>query len=48
MPHARWGLLPILHRDVEPLRKGDRIKQKQVAHDAVSSGLVRLFLSQNL
>jgi len=47
MPHARRGLLPIRSWDTESLRKGARIKQKQGAHDAVSSYLVSLSLSQN-
>lgn len=46
-PHARRGLVPIRSWDTESLRKGGRIKQKQGAHDAVSSDLVRLSLSQN-
>ena len=47
MPHARGGLVPILSGDAESIRKGGRIKQQQGAHDAVSSDLVSLFLSQN-
>jgi hypothetical protein len=44
--HARGGLLPILSRDAESIRKGDRMQPKQVTHDAVSSCLVSLSLSQ--
>src|SRR5262249_45402970 len=47
LPHARGGLVPILSWDAESLRKGGRIKQKQGAHDTVSSDLVSLSLSQN-
>jgi hypothetical protein len=39
--------VPILSWDTESIRKGYRIKQKQGAHDAVSSDLVSLSLSQN-
>jgi hypothetical protein len=42
MPHARGSLVPILSGDAESLRKGNRIKQQQGAHDAVSSDLVRI------
>ncbi len=48
MPHARGGLLPILSWDAESIRKGGRIKQKQGAHDAVSSYLASLSLPQNV
>jgi hypothetical protein len=48
MPHARGGLVPILGWDAESSRKGGRIKQKQGAHDAVSSDLVSLSLPQNV
>jgi hypothetical protein len=37
LPHACWGLLPILSWDAESLRQGCGVKQKQIAHDAVSS-----------
>src|SRR5215470_3090104 len=47
MPHARGGLLPILSWNAKSIRKGSRIKQKQGAHDAVSSYLVSLSLPQN-
>ena len=47
MPHTRGGLVPILSWDAKSLRKGDRIKQKQGAHNAVSSYLVSSSLSQN-
>jgi len=47
MPHTRAGLMPILSWDAESLRQGGRIKQKQGAHDAVSSDLVSLSLLQN-
>jgi hypothetical protein len=47
MPHARGGLLPILSWNAKSIRKGGRIKQKQGAHDAVSSSLVSLSLPQN-
>jgi hypothetical protein len=47
MLHTRGGLLPILSWDAKAIRKGGRIKQKQGAHDAVSSYLVSLSLSQN-
>ena len=42
MPYAREGLLSIRRWDAESLREGDRVKQKQSAHDAVSSYLVSL------
>ena len=42
VPHARRGLVPIRSGDTESLRQGCRIKQKQVAHDAVSSCLVSI------
>ena len=44
--HARWSLLPIFSWDAQSIRRGDRMKPKQVAHDAVSSCLVSLSLSQ--
>ena len=47
VPHAGRSLVPILSWDAESLRQGGRIKQKQGAHDAVSSDLVSLSLSQN-
>src|SRR5215470_6806420 len=47
MPHARGGLVPILSWNAKSIRKGSRIKQKQGAHDAVSSDLVSLSLPQN-
>src|SRR5215467_4681170 len=47
MPHARGGLVPILSWTAKSIRKGGRIKQKQGAHDAVSSDLVSLSLPQN-
>jgi hypothetical protein len=47
MPHARGGLVPILSWDAEFRRQGGRSKQKQGAHDAVSSDLVSLSLPQN-
>jgi hypothetical protein len=40
MPHARGGLVPILGWEAESSRQGNRIKQQQGAHDAVSSDLV--------
>ena len=45
LPHACRGLVPILSWDAESLRQGDGIKQKQVAHDAVSSCRVRIISS---
>ena len=42
LPHACRGLMPILSWDAESLRQGCGIKQKQIAHDAVSSCLVSL------
>ena len=45
--HAYRRLPPILSWDAESIRKGDRIKQKQGAHGAVSSYLVSTSLSQN-
>jgi hypothetical protein len=47
MPHARGSLVPILSWDTESIRQGGRIKQKHGAHDAVSSYLMSLCLSQN-
>ena len=38
--HARWGLVPILRRDAESIRQGNRIKPKEIAYDAISSYLV--------
>src|SRR5262249_38490545 len=45
--HAYRRLPPILSWDAESIRKGDRIQQKQGAHGAVSSYLVRPFLAQS-
>jgi hypothetical protein len=45
MPHTCRGLVPILSWDAESLRKAYRIKQKQVAHDALSSCLVSIISS---
>jgi hypothetical protein len=42
VPHAGWGRVSILSWDVESLRQGGGLKQKQIAHDAVSSCLVSL------
>ena len=42
VPHACRGLVPILSWDAESLRPGCGIKQKQVAHDAVSSCFVSI------
>ena len=44
--HARWGLLPTCSRDAKSLRQDNWMKPKRVAHDAVSSCIVSLSLSQ--
>ena len=45
LPHACRGLMPILSWDAESLGQGCGIKQKQLAHDAVSSYLVSIMFS---
>ena len=44
-PYAQRGLVPILGRNAELFRKGDR--SKQVTHDGLSSYLMSAFLPQN-
>jgi hypothetical protein len=44
-PHAERGLVPVLHRYAQALRRGHRIKP--IAHDTISSRLVSASLPQN-